>query len=227
MTTPIELAGLSTYVFGPAGAKTACVLLHGFGANADDLVPLADMIDAPVRWLVPDAPLELAQMSRAWWMLDIAQLEADMRSGVARDRRAEVPAELATVRARMTQLLDEAQARFGFERLVLGGFSQGAMLALDVALHRPQAPAGLLLMSGTLIADAVWQPRMAHLAGVPVVLSHGRHDALLPFAAAEELRDRLRAAGAVVDWQPFVGGHEIPPDVLDAAGQLLNSVATG
>jgi phospholipase/carboxylesterase len=58
-----------------------------------------------------------------------------------------------------------------------------------------------------------------------VVLSHGRHDTLLPFTAAETLRDRLAAAGAKVDWQPFLGGHEIPPVVLDAANRLLHAVA--
>lgn len=225
MTSLIDLAGLSTHVLGPRDAKTACVLLHGFGANSDDLAGFADMLDAPVRWLVPDAPLELAAMSRAWWMLDLAQLEDDMRRGVVRDRRGDIPDELASARTGILRLIDQAQARYGFERLVIGGFSQGAMLSLDVALHTERAPAGLLLMSGTLIAESIWQPRFARLAGVPVLLSHGRMDPLLPFAASEVLRDRLQAAGAVVDWQPFLGGHEIPHAVLAAANQLLVTVS--
>jgi phospholipase/carboxylesterase len=57
------------------------------------------------------------------------------------------------------------------------------------------------------------------------MLSHGRHDALLPYHVAEMLRDRLTAAGAVVDWQPFVGGHEIPRAVIEAAAALLRGVA--
>ena len=54
-------------------------------------------------------------------------------------------------------------------------------------------------------------------------MSHGRNDTLLPFAVAEILRDRLAAAGAKVDWLPFVGGHEIPPTVLDAVGTFLRA----
>jgi phospholipase/carboxylesterase len=100
------------------------------------------------------------------------------------------------------------------------------MLALDGARHRATPPAGLILMSGTVIAEPVWQPRMATLAGVPVMLSHGRQDSLLPFGIAELLRDRLTAAGAQVDWQPFQGGHEIPMPVLAAAKRLLRSPAT-
>ncbi len=94
------------------------------------------------------------------------------------------------------------------------------MLALDVALHR-DAPAGIVLMSGTIVAEHVWTPRLAKLAGVPVFQSHGRTDMLLPFSVAETLRDNLREAGALVEWHPFVGGHEIPSPVLAALGTFL------
>ena len=95
------------------------------------------------------------------------------------------------------------------------------MLSLDVALHRATKPAALLLMSGTLLAESEWGPRMASLAKLPIVLSHGRTDGILPFSISEVLRDKLREAGAVVEWVPFVGGHEIPRAVLAAATQLL------
>lgn len=229
--TRIELAGLTTYIVAPAGTPTlTCVLLHGFGAPGDDLVPLAGALDRSVRYVFPEAPLVLGGMygnARAWWLLDLAQLEDDQRRGVARDRGREVPDGLLAARAQLLAMLAALEAREAIapNRIVIGGFSQGAMLSLDVALHREVAPAGLLLMSGTLIAEALWQPRMASLAGVPVMMSHGRHDPLLPFAAAEGLRDQLTAGGAVVDWQPFAGGHEIPTVVVAAATKLLRRVA--
>lgn len=232
---PVSIAGLATRIVGPADAKLTVVLLHGFGAPGDDLVALGDFLARvpglpPTRFVFPAAPLELSQMygdARAWWLLDLAKLEEDMRRGVPRDRRDEVPAGLAEVRATVTSLLAEVQAKFAVPdgALVLGGFSQGAMLSLDVALHRAQPLAGLVLMSGTLLAEQEWKPRMAKLAGVPVVMSHGRADALLPFAIAETLRDQLLGAGADVAWQPFAGGHEIPRSVLDAVGALLTKLA--
>jgi phospholipase/carboxylesterase len=160
-------------------------------------------------------------------MIDLARFEEELRTGAPRDHRAEVPDGLAAARSRALQLLDELTARFGVtdESLVLGGFSQGAMLSLDVALHRPAPPAGLVLMSGTLIAEPVWQPRLAQLRGVPVVMSHGTADAILPYSVAEVLRDRLGEAGAVVDWHSFHGGHEIPMAVLDAAGEMMRRLA--
>jgi phospholipase/carboxylesterase len=79
-------------------------------------------------------------------------------------------------------------------------------------------------MSGTLIAESDWQPRFPSPRGVPILMSHGRNDMLLPFGVAETLRDRLRAAGAEVDWHAFIGGHEIPSTVLAAAGAFLRGL---
>jgi phospholipase/carboxylesterase len=229
--TYLELGGLNTCIVDPGDAAITCVLLHGFGASGDDLVGLAGEIEGPVRLVFPEAPIALGGLygtARAWWMLDLARLDAELRSGKPRDRRDEIPDGLPEARTRVMQMLDELSARFDIapERLVLGGFSQGAMVSLDVALHRQAPPAGLLLMSGTLIAESEWQPRMASLAKVPVMMSHGRSDVLLPHHVAEVLRDQLIAAGAVVDWQSFSGGHEIPRAAISAANKLLRQVAS-
>lgn len=225
----IELAGLDVRIVDRPDAALTCVLFHGFGASGHDLVSCAGEIDAPVRFVFPAAPLELSMMgdARAWWMIDLARFEEELRTGAPRDHREEVPDGLAAARDRVLALLDELAARFGTtdDRLVLGGFSQGAMLSLDVALHRPAPPAGLILMSGTLIAEPIWQPRLAQLRGVPVVMSHGTADPILPYFVAEVLRDRLGAAGAVVDWHSFHGGHQIPMTVLDAAGDMMRRLA--
>lgn len=209
----VDLAGLTTRIAGPADAAVTVVLLHGFGAPGDDLVDLAGALPG-ARCVFPEAPLALAGIygdARAWWLLDLASLDRP------RDRRGELPDGLAAARAQVSALLDALAA----PRLVLGGFSQGAMLALDVALHRDRPPDALALLSGTLIAEAEWQPRLQRLAGVPVLQAHGEHDPLLPFAVAEELRDRLQAAGARVTWHPFAGGHEVPPDVVAALAALV------
>jgi phospholipase/carboxylesterase len=240
--TQMELAGLTAHVVGPADATTTCVLLHGFGAPGDDLVSLAHAIDyhdrragrpataPPIRYVFPEAPLELGGLygdSRAWWLLDLERLEDELRRGVPRDRSDEIPDGLPAAREQLMRLLDHVEARFAAPgaRLVLGGFSQGAMLSLDVALHRARPPAGLILMSGTIINAGEWFPRLPALRGLPVLQSHGRADGLLPFSVAVELRDRLRAAGAAVDWHEFVGGHEIPQVVVAAMGAFLAAVA--
>lgn len=230
-TEIIELAGLRTRIIGPADAKLTVVLLHGFGAPGDDLVALAQYMQVPqARFVFPAAPIELGGIygeSRAWWRLDLMKLEQDLRSGNIRDRRNEVPEGLVEVRAQVGRFLDELKARYSITdgQIILGGFSQGAMVSCDVALHRETPPAGLALMSGTLLAEAEWAPRMATLSGVPIVQSHGRADPLLPFSIAELLRDQLTAAGAAVEFIPFSGGHEIPPPVLAAVAKLVRDRA--
>jgi phospholipase/carboxylesterase len=107
---------------------------------------------------------------------------------------------------------------------VLGGFSQGAMLSLDVALHSSHALAGLLLMSGTHIAAQEWASRYERRRGLPIFMSHGRNDDLLPFFVAERLHDELVSEGLPVEWHSFSGGHGIPREVLERAGAFLRRV---
>lgn len=228
-----RIGELDTYIAEtPANGATLVVLCHGYGAGGDDLVPLAHelRLSAPAIWAMPVAPLALAGVygdARAWWHIDIAALERDMAAGRPRDRREEQPAGMAAARKQLSAVIDALCARFQPKRLVLGGFSQGAMLALETALHRQVPVAGLVLLSGTLINATAWQKRMRNLAKVPVFISHGRRDQLLPFAVAEELSDALADAEAEVTWVPFSGGHEIPPTVLDQLTQFLEELTAG
>ncbi len=231
-TSQVRLGSLDVVLRLPQGWQPSdglVVLLHGFGAPGDDLVALADYLDAPkVGWAFPAAPLELSGLygdARAWWLIDLARFEQDAARGRLLDRLGEIPDGLAPARTAVIDMLAALATHTGVpdDRVVLGGFSQGAMLSLDVLLHTDRAFAGAALMSGTFIAESLWAPRMAARAGLPVVMSHGRSDALLPFVASEQLRDRLRAAGLEVTWVPFPGGHAIPPEVLTAVGGLIRA----
>lgn len=224
----ITLGRLRARVLVPDTAPVrVVVLLHGFGAPGDDLVALADWIPLDdTAWVFPEAPLELGGLygdSRAWWMLDLARLERDLARGQPSDRSHELPEGLVEARAQVSEMLDAVAARFPGAALVLGGFSQGAMLSLDVALHDPRPLAALILLSGTLLARSEWEPRMPSRAGLPVFQSHGTRDALLPYRSAEVLRDLLAAAGLRVAWLPFDGGHEIPPPLLDEIAEVVTA----
>ncbi len=201
------------------GDGPVVVLLHGFGAPGDDLVPLARAFGLPaaVRFVFPAAPLTLPAFfgdSRAWWMIDMERLERDMADGGHSDRRDERPAELPAARKLITDVLAHVQDTLTPSHLVLGGFSQGAMLAMDVLLHSERSLAGCVLLSGTLINASEWRAKLAAHASTPVFQSHGEGDPLLAFDAADELRRMLVDAGFEVDWHAFDGGHEIPPSVI-------------
>jgi len=224
------LGGLNAIVTGGrdregGGDGPVVVLLHGFGAPGDDLVGLWRALDVPeeMRFVFPAAPMRPPGLGggRAWWMIDLERL---MGSSEPLDRSGEVPEGLAEARAQLIALLDDVERRLGARTIVLGGFSQGAMLALDTALRGERPFAGLVLMSGTLLAEHEWAPLMPRRRGLPVFMSHGTRDPLLPFRAAERLRDLLVEAGLKVEWVPFNGQHEIPWLVVERLGAFLRSV---
>jgi phospholipase/carboxylesterase len=206
--------------------RQVIVLLHGWGASGDDLVPLGAALAAPARLFVfPAAPLPAPfGGGRAWWPLDLAALEAARAAGRERDLREVTPEGLLDVEVRLLALLDELERDLHVPRsaIVLGGFSQGAMLATDVTLMAERRPRALVVLSGTVVAERRWRAAMA--AGkpaVPVFLSHGRQDPVLPFRLATELERLLTEAGHPVTWLPFEGGHGIPPVVLKGVDAFL------
>jgi phospholipase/carboxylesterase len=229
-----RLGGLTVQITGGndgegGGDGPLVVLLHGFGAPGDDLVGLAEafegMPSAP-RFAFPAALLGLPReygAGRAWWHIDMMRLQMAMMTGQARDMSREVPEGLEAARERVVAMLGELRSALsvGDAPIWLGGFSQGAMLACDVALRTHERLAGLALMSGTLLCEDEWLPLMPGRAGLPTLVSHGRQDPILPFSLAERLRDELARAGVPVSWVPFAGGHGIAPEVLSTLARML------
>ncbi len=214
------------------------LLCHGYGAPGTDLVPFGPElirsspdIAARAVFLFPEAPIRLGGIpgyeQRAWWNLDIAALETAMAEGKVLDRRNDCPEELPALRTQLHGVISAETERSGieFSRFVVGGFSQGSMVTTDLTVHSGQKPAALCAFSGTLLCEDVWKDAARDLKGLRVLQSHGRQDPLLPFAAAEMLRDLLQKAGAEVQFVGFDGQHEIPMPVLVAFRDLLVSLA--
>jgi phospholipase/carboxylesterase len=231
----LDLGGLSAVAAGGSdreggGDGPVVVLLHGFGAPGEDLVSLWRVIDAPAgtRFVFPAAPIALGGPfgdGRAWWQVDVTRFQRAAMTGKIDEMIRETPDGLVEARASLIALLDDIEKKLGAPRskIVLGGFSQGSMLALDVALHVDAPPAALILMSSTIIAADDWRPRFASRASTPVFQSHGQQDPVLPFQVAEQLRDELRAAKVDVTWVPFRGGHGIPEQVVDGLAPFLRN----
>ncbi|MCL2777317.1 MAG: dienelactone hydrolase family protein [Polyangiaceae bacterium] len=201
------------------------ILLHGFGAPGDDLVGLAASLGAPpgTTLLFPEAPKRVSDFvllpfmgnARAWWMIDIRSFERAIAGNLLSDLVREVPEGLDSARDDLSKMID-ALERQGTpsSRIVLGGFSQGSMLATDFVLRDARSFRGLVIFSGTLIAEDEWRPRMQARAGLAVFQSHGNADPILPYGVATTLRRELEGAGLNVTFSPFAGGHTIAPSVL-------------
>ena len=232
----IHIAGLDAIeVFGPGDATVGVgegpvvVVLHGYGADMNDLAPLWQVLGGPpgTRWIFPNGPIRVPLgphwHGQAWFPIDLEALERAMQSGGTRDLSGVAPTELGASREAVMRLI--ATVKRPLSQVVLAGFSQGAMLATEVTLHLPQNPAALLLWSGSLLQEAVWRPLAAQRRGLRFVQSHGRGDPLLAFTAAERLHAMLLEGGLQGTFVPFNGGHEIPEPAIAACRKLLASLA--
>lgn len=205
------------------------VLMHGFGAPGTDLVGLWRVLDVPsdLRFAFPEAPHEIPGMfgARAWWMVDFARVEQRMAEGPG-SYATEIPPGMEEATDRIVQMIEAMQEELGVpgERLIVGGFSQGSMAACNSVFTRNVTPGGLVILSGTPVNLQAWRGGMAPKREVPVFQSHGLHDPLLSFRAAEQLRDEMREAGLTTEWAPFRGGHEIPMPVLEGLGRFLQAL---
>lgn len=207
---------------GKKGSPTI-VLFHGYGADGADLAPLAREVPQtrPWRWVFPDAAETLDFGGRAWFPIDAQSIERAQRSGKAVDWSGSRPRGLDEALCSAEEFLKELSVPW--ERLVLGGFSQGSMIALELAFRAPIAPRGLVILSGNLIDEKGARAAAPKLAGVPYFQSHGIADPLLGFALARKLESLLREAGLDGKLLSFEGGHAITPEVVADLGLFLDA----
>lgn len=221
-------------------ADLAVVLCHGFGAPGTDLVglgpelcQLAPGLVGRTRFVFPAAPLSLEEVgmpgARAWWHLDLDALNKAISGGEFRDQRKTSPDGLDEARELLTELVEavESEWQLGPDKLVLGGFSQGSMIATDVALAMATPPAALCIWSGTLLCEDTWRARARARGPLRVFQSHGRTDPILPYTAAEWLRDLLTESGLNVDFLEFPGVHTIPKQAVERVASLLEDTLAG
>ena len=212
------------------------VLCHGYGAPGDDLVDLAPALcqiepDLAQRsvFVFPEALLELDFAgfgnARAWWHLDIEAIAASQQGGPPRILAQEEPDGLPVASSHLAGTLEILLPTFGlgWPDLILGGFSQGAMLAADVALHSETSPRKVVLLSGNLLNERRSLPKIRTQRSLSVFMSHGRQDPILPFEGAQALKNALVEAHAEVEFLSFDGGHAIPFEVVARLARFLNA----
>ena len=127
------------------------ICMHGYGADMRDLAPLAQEIETqrPITWFFPDAPEVLDWGGRAWFPIDVAAFEEAQRTGTPRDLSLKEPEGLEWAREELQRFIKGLGKPW--ESIVLMGFSQGAMLAVDLAMRAESLPAGVVILSGTLV----------------------------------------------------------------------------
>ncbi|MEB3303748.1 MAG: dienelactone hydrolase family protein [Cyanobacteriota bacterium] len=194
----------SALVVGPQQAERRLVLLHGWGADADDLLDLGSQLLGAQASEVSVVALRAPHphpggMGWQWYDLGLPNWP-----------------ELPAARADLLRRLEDLSSSVPLERTALLGFSQGAAMAIDVAVGAGLPLAGLIGCSG--YPHPGWEPQQPLM---PILLTHGREDPVVPFGACEALEQSLKASGGSVDTLPFHGGHGIDPGLFPAMGAFL------
>jgi phospholipase/carboxylesterase len=189
----------------PAGAL---VLLHGRGADEHDLFPLLDLLDPARRLLgvTPGGPLHLPPGGKHWYTL------GGIPTPDAETFHATAPL--------LAAFLDALP--MPMDRVVLGGFSQGAVMSYAMSLGpgRPR-PAGLVAMSGFLPRLEGWPLEPERLAGVPVGIAHGTLDPVIGVDYGREAAETLSAAGVDVLRLESAVPHMVDPAWIDPLRRLV------
>jgi phospholipase/carboxylesterase len=193
--------------FRPASGTPdgALVLLHGRGTDEFDLVPLLEALDPEHRLagLTPRAPLSLPPGGAHWYIVRQVGFPDP-------DTFFESLASVSEWLDRLPEALDTP-----WERIVLGGFSMGAVMSYAVGLgvDRP-TPAGIMALSGFIPTVEGFELELDRASGLPVAIAHGTADPVISVDFGREARDRLDAAGASLVYRESPVPHTIDPAIV-------------
>ena len=185
------------------------VLLHGYGANEEDLLWLANEMDPRVHVVLPRAPTRVPGFDGYQWY-DPSSIGQPDAAGLHKSLT-----ELSATLQRLVQ-----QDALDASRLVLGGFSQGGLMTAAYGARTLfPAPRALVILSGYLPPGEAIVP----MHGLPVFIGHGQDDPVVPLSWGLGLARRLELAGAVVEAHTYPGGHGLHPTELAEMTRFLRT----
>ena len=211
-----------TFLKRPAATGTArpwlLVLMHGVGSNEQDLFGLAPHIPPQFAVLSLRAPYTLGPGAFSWF---------DFAIEPGGGRRIDTAQEAAS-RAQLAQALQSASQQLGIppERVVVGGFSQGGIMALSLLLTRPELMGAALVWHSRMLPQVLAHSAPpAALRGKKLWLSHGTHDDVIPLAQAQAIARHVQTLPVELTYREFAGAHELPPDELVATLEWLQALS--
>jgi phospholipase/carboxylesterase len=195
------------------------VLMHGVGSNEQDLFGLARLMPPQFHVLSLRAPYVLSPDAYAWFEFEVLP-DGERRINEEQERES---------RFLVGEMVASASQQLGVppERVVVGGFSQGGIMALSLLLTQPAKVRAAMVWHGRLLQQAA-----AHIAapeafeGKALWVSHGSADNVIPPSAAEATRELARGLPLALSGADFPGGHEIRPAELQGALAWLQSLGS-
>lgn len=207
-------------------AKYSLIWLHGLGADGHDFVPIVKELTLPaklaLRFVFPHAPMQAVTINqghvmRAWFDIKSFQIDRDIdEKGIQQSIDA-------------VKKLIEQENILGIpaEKIVIGGFSQGALIALRVGLSHDQHLAGIVALSGFLPqCEAIIACANPINSRLPIFIGHGTDDAIVPYILGETTAEMLKQAAYRVSWHSYNGmPHSVcEAEIRDISQWLANTL---
>jgi phospholipase/carboxylesterase len=214
---PLHAISITPKARSHSDSDRLLVLLHGWGANAQDvagLIEAINMISIPFQGLLPDAPFDhpMVPGGKQWYGFPP---DYDFRSPHDFDSQGDLLHSRQQLKAWMESLPEKTG--IPLEKTIMGGFSQGGAMTLDVGLQIPLA--AMLILSGYSHA-----PIGPCVSPRPVLVIHGRQDPVVPLSKALDTKAQLVQQGIDVTYQEFDMGHEVSLDALRVASQFCQNL---
>lgn len=215
--TNLPLAFLQREPAAQGAEPWLLVLMHGVGSNEQDLFGLAAYVPAHFHVLSLRAPYPMGQQAHAWFQFTV-DTNGTRHINVAQERAA---------REQLERTVELAQQELGIppERTVLGGFSQGGIMALSTLLTRPATLRAAMVWHSRLLAEVrSLQAPAEQFSGKSLWISHGTYDNVIPLTSAHAMRDHVQALPLALEYREYASAHEIRPDELQASMAWLDTL---
>lgn len=218
------------YEFTEIGTELEyCVIwMHGLGADGHDFEPIVPELNLPdspgIRFIFPHAPMQPVTINggfvmRAWYDIIAPDLTARQdHEGIVKSADA------------VTEIIHEQiEGGFPANRIVLAGFSQGGAMALHIGLRSEDNFAGILALSTYLpLADEVSVPPAAQKEEIPIFMTHGLYDPVIPINAGQISKQRLTDLGYQVSWKDYPMEHSVcAEEIVDISQWIKQVTASG
>jgi len=204
--------------------KASIIWLHGLGADGHDfesIVPELHLADElGIRFIFPHAPMRSITINngfvmRGWY--DIRSLQLNNTEDID---GVEVSA------GQLTELMEEELAEgIDSKKIILAGFSQGGVIALQAGL-RYHKPLGGIMALSTYIADQshLAQRISAENRQLPVLMAHGKYDDVIPVELAIKSKNLLESLNYSVEWHDYPMAHSIHPEEVQVITHWIRSI---
>jgi phospholipase/carboxylesterase len=204
--------------------KRCVIWMHGLGADGHDFAPIVPELGlprgTPVRFVFPHAPMQAVTINggyvmRAWY--DIIGTDLSRREDVAGVQASQAKIEAIIAREKSNGIAAAS--------IVLAGFSQGGVIALQTGLRHAERIAGVMALSTYLSQpDALATERNTANDDVPIFMAHGVQDPVIALAHAKRSQEKLVELGYSVEWHTYAMPHSVCPEEIRDIGNWLKKV---